>query len=56
MYAPMLEMLDGAGGAGELVGWIEDAGVIVVNGETGVSGGSPSSPRTPRPPRIACRT
>ena len=39
MYEPMLGMLDGAGGAGELVGWIEDAGVIVVNGESGVTGG-----------------
>jgi hypothetical protein len=38
-YAPMLELLDGAGGAGELVGWIEDAGVIVVNGESGVAAG-----------------
>lgn len=39
MYEPMLGLLDGAGGAGELVGWIEDAGVIVVNGESGVTGG-----------------
>lgn len=38
-YAPMLELFAGAGGAGELVGWIEDAGVIVVNGESGVTGG-----------------
>jgi len=39
MYEPMLGLLDGAGGASELVGWIEDAGVIVVNGESGVTGG-----------------
>lgn len=39
MYEPMLQLLNGAGGAGELVGWIEDAGVIVVNGDSGVTGG-----------------
>jgi hypothetical protein len=39
MYEPMLDVLDQAGGAGELVGWIEDAGVIVINGESGVTGG-----------------
>ena len=39
VYEPMLQMLDQAGGAGELVGWIEDAGVIVINGDAGVTGG-----------------
>jgi hypothetical protein len=39
MYEPMLDVLDQAGGAGELVGWIEDAGVIVVSGESGPTGG-----------------
>ena len=37
--APALQMLDGAGGAGQLVGWIEDAGVVVVNGPDGPTGG-----------------
>ena len=36
---PALQMLDGAGGAGQLVGWIEDFGVIVVNGSDGPTGG-----------------
>src|SRR5207253_7257562 len=30
--APGLQLLDGAGGAGQLVGWVDDAGVIVING------------------------
>jgi hypothetical protein len=34
-----LGMLDGLGGAGELVGWIEDAGIAVVNGPTTPTGG-----------------
>jgi hypothetical protein len=34
-----LQMLDGAGGAGQLLGWIQDAGVIVVNGADGPTGG-----------------
>jgi uncharacterized protein DUF3352 len=36
---PALQMLDGAGGAGKLVGWLEDFGVIVVNGTDGPTGG-----------------
>jgi uncharacterized protein DUF3352 len=39
LYAGMLEVLDDAGSADELVGWIEDAGVLVINGESGVTGG-----------------
>jgi len=37
--ASAFQMLDGMGGAGSLVGWIEDAGVIVVNGPQHPSGG-----------------
>lgn len=37
--APALQMLNGAGGAAQLVGWIEDAGVIVVNGPDAPTGG-----------------
>ena len=33
------QMLDGAGGAGQLVGWVEDAGIIVVNGPDKPTGG-----------------
>jgi uncharacterized protein DUF3352 len=37
--AAPLQMLDGAGGAGKLVGWLQDFGVIVVNGADGPTGG-----------------
>jgi hypothetical protein len=37
--APGLQMLDGAGGAAQLVGWVDDAGVIVVNGAGKPTGG-----------------
>jgi hypothetical protein len=37
--APALQMLNGAGGAGPLVGWIEDAGVIVLDAPDGPTGG-----------------
>ena len=37
--APALQMLNGAGGAGQLVSWIQDAGIIVVNGTDGPTGG-----------------
>ena len=37
--ATALQMLDGAGGAGQLVGWVEDAGIIVVNGPNKPMGG-----------------
>jgi hypothetical protein len=33
------QMLDGAGGAGQLVGWVDDAGIIVVNGPEKPTGG-----------------
>lgn len=39
MYASALEMLNQAGDPSELIGWIEDVGVIVTSGEGGVSGG-----------------
>lgn len=34
-----LQMLDGAGGAGQLLGWIQDAGVLVINTADGPTGG-----------------
>ena len=37
--ATAFQMLDGAGGAGQLVGWVEDAGIIVVNGPDKPTGG-----------------
>jgi hypothetical protein len=37
--ATAFQMLDGMGGAGQLVGWVEDAGVIVVKGGQSPSGG-----------------
>jgi len=37
--ATAFQMLDGMGGAGQLVGWVDDAGIIVVNGGTLPSGG-----------------
>jgi hypothetical protein len=37
--ATAFQMLDGAGGAGQLVGWVEDAGIIVVNGPGQPTGG-----------------
>jgi hypothetical protein len=37
--ATAFQMLDGMGGAGQLVGWVEDAGVIVVKGGQAPSGG-----------------
>jgi len=37
-FAAPLQMLDGAGGAGRLVGWLKDVGVIVVNGADGPTG------------------
>jgi Protein of unknown function (DUF3352) len=37
--ASAFQMLDGMGGAGPLVGWIEDAGIIVVNGPQTPTGG-----------------
>ena len=39
MYGPMLEMLDEAGDPADLLGWIDDVGLVVVNGESGVTGG-----------------
>ena len=38
-YGPALEMLDQAGDPAELVGWIEDVGLIVTGGDGGVTGG-----------------
>ena len=38
-YGPALEMLDQAGDPAELVGWIEDVGLIVAGGDAGVTGG-----------------
>ena len=37
--AATFQMLDGMGGTGQLVGWVEDAGIIVVKGEQTPSGG-----------------
>jgi hypothetical protein len=37
--AQPLQMLDGAGGAGQLIGWIQDAGILVVNAPDGPTGG-----------------
>ena len=37
--ATPFQMLDGMGGAGQLVGWVEDAGIIVVKGQQAPSGG-----------------
>jgi hypothetical protein len=39
MYGSALEMLNQAGDPDELIGWIEDVGLVVLNGEGGVSGG-----------------
>ena len=38
-YGPMLDMLEEAGDPEDLVGWINDIGLIVANGDAGVSGG-----------------
>ncbi len=38
-YGPALEMLDQAGDPAELVGWIEDVGLIVAGGDAGATGG-----------------
>ena len=37
--AAAFQMLDGMGGAGQLVGWVDDAGIIVVNGPQSPTGG-----------------
>jgi hypothetical protein len=37
--ATPFQMLDGMGGASQLVGWVEDAGIIVVKGQQAPSGG-----------------
>jgi hypothetical protein len=37
--ATAFQLLDGAGGAGQLVGWVEDAGIIVVKGPDKPTGG-----------------
>ena len=37
--ATAFQMLDGMGGAGQLVGWVDDAGIIVVNGPQSPTGG-----------------
>jgi len=37
--ATAFQMLDGAGGAGQLVGWVEDAGIIVTTGGDKPTGG-----------------
>jgi len=37
--ATAFQMLDGMGGAGQLIGWIDDAGIIVVKGQQAPSGG-----------------
>jgi len=37
--ATSFQMLDGMGGAGQLVGWVDDAGIIVVKGQGTPSGG-----------------
>jgi len=37
--ATAFQMLDGMGGAGQLVGWVEDAGILVVKGQQAPSGG-----------------
>ena len=37
--ATSFQMLDGMGGAGQLVGWVDDAGIIVVKGQATPSGG-----------------
>jgi hypothetical protein len=37
--ATAFQMLDGAGGAGQLVGWVEDAGIIVTKGGDKPTGG-----------------
>jgi hypothetical protein len=37
--ATAFQMLDGAGGAGQLVGWVEDAGIIVTKGGQTPTGG-----------------
>src|SRR5262245_28382163 len=34
-----LQMLDGMGGAGQLVGWVDDAGILVLKGEQTPTGG-----------------
>jgi hypothetical protein len=39
MYGSALEMLNQAGDPDELIGWIEDIGLVVLDGEGGVSGG-----------------
>lgn len=39
MYAQVLGLLDGAGDPAELLGWIEDVGLLVVNADDGVTGG-----------------
>ena len=38
MYDQVVQMLDQAGDAGELVGWVEDAGVIVTNTDGALGG------------------
>jgi Protein of unknown function (DUF3352) len=39
MYGQALDVLNGTGDPAELVGWIDDVGLIVVNGDGGVTGG-----------------
>ena len=39
MYAQALGLLDGVGDPAELLGWIEDVGLLVVNADDGMTGG-----------------